>query len=184
MKKINIEVRWTSVLNADGTPYKYPEPLSRFLKKHYPNPVVYRWRILPVENDKETIYIGQAEDLHQRIQRVLTPSKKARRGDTNQKLKRFFDEQRSLTKEVILEIPVFEPFGFNDVRFSPDDLFNQFKRLALENLLLSFAQAAGHNLLNKYEDESMMKFKTKFKKLPLSKKMEVLKKLGIEADEV
>ena len=178
MKSIDIKVRWVSVLNEDGTPYKYPEPLSRFLKKHYPKPVIYRWRILPVENDKETIYIGQTEDLHQRIQRVLTPSKKAKAGDTNQKLKRFFDEQRSLTKEVILEIPEFEPFEFNDVRFSPDDLLDQFKRLALENLLLSFAQDAGYVLLNEYELAPI----TMLKKQPFSKQREVFKNLGLEAD--
>jgi len=180
MKTIDIEVRWTSVLNADAAPYKYPERLTRSLKKHYPNPVVYRWRILPLANDKETIYIGQAEDLHQRIQRVLTPSKKAKAGDTNKRLKRVFDERRSLTKGVVLEIVEFEPFEFNGVRFSPDDLFNKFKRTALENLLLSFAHAGGQKLLNKFEDESI----TKFKKLPLSKQMEFLKKAGVSVDEV
>ena len=171
MKDLDIEVRWVPVLNAANTPYRYPAPHSRsFLKQNYPQPVVYRWRILPVENDKERVYIGEAEDLCNRIQGVRTPGKSQ---STNQQLSKYFAEQLSLNKEVALEIADFEPFSINGVRFSTDDLYSEAKRCFIENLLICLEEAAGHELLNKHERAAFVRIK----KLPRSKQIEILEQV-------
>ena len=51
-----------------------------------------------------------------------------------------------------MDIADFDSFELNGVSFSPKELEDQFKRKALENLILCFAQAEGQKLLNKQVD--------------------------------
>jgi hypothetical protein len=150
---IQMEIRWVPVTDRDGTHYEYPSLTSRYLKANFRKSTVYRWRVVPAENGTETVYIGEAEDLCQRIQRVRTPGKAGSRGgETNKRLKMKFDEFCRSGRHVVLEVADFEPFSFNGVRITVQDLHNEYKRKALENLMLVSAQAAGHTVLNKYVD--------------------------------
>jgi len=136
-------------VEENGAGYSYPGRFSAFFRDRYSTPAVYRWRIHPGENGKkERVYIGQAEDLVTQIQRVLTPPRTGKGGQTNRRLKKLFDAAVSTGRLVFLDIADFEKFELNGVEFSNRDLTDSFKRLTLENLLLCIAQAEGHPLLN------------------------------------
>jgi hypothetical protein len=135
--------------------------------------VVYRWRTLTTERDKEVIYIGSAEDLRQRIQRVLTPGKK---GGTNTTLNKVFTEHRSQGRKTVLEVLDFEAFTVNGILFSPRTLSSYFKRLTIENLLLALAQASGQVLLNSYKLEELLRLQAHARNLPRAQQDELWKK--------
>jgi hypothetical protein len=147
---MDFEVRWRPVLAGPELPYNFPCKVSVHLSNNYFSPAVYRWRVLPKSTDApEAIYIGEAEDLSTRIQRVLTPGSKP---TTNRKLRNFFDGAIASGSSVILEMADFDEFVINGVRLAPKDLHNPFKRRALENLLLSAEGGSNRRLLNQCVD--------------------------------
>lgn len=179
VKSIDVQVRWVMVTDEDGTSYEYPAKVSRYIKKTYSGPAIYRWRVIPSgEDGRETVYIGQAEDLAQRVQRVLTPGH-GRKGDpTDRRLQTAFRELLSKRKKMVLEIADFEEFEINGVHFSPSVLADRFRRLAVENLILAVQQAAGYNLLNKVEDLKRKQFWKMLRKMPARERSQLLEKLA------
>jgi hypothetical protein len=152
VKAFFIEVRWSVVTEEDGSPYSFPKPFSPFIRKNYCSPVIYRWRVLSADSEgPEAVYIGEAENLSQRVQRVLTPSKsESKGGQTNRRLRKEFDERLTKGRVILLETADFEDFEFNSVRFSKQQLYNRFHRCALENLLLAIELTTGREVLNHY----------------------------------
>jgi hypothetical protein len=149
-KSLDFEVRWKTVLAQPDLSYTFPQKVSVHLSNNYFSPAVYRWRVLPKSTDvPEAIYIGEAEDLSTRIQRVLTPGRKP---TTNRKLRNFFDEAIASGSSVILEMADFDEFVINGVRIASKDLHNPFKRRALENLLLSAECGSKRRLVNQCVD--------------------------------
>jgi hypothetical protein len=150
VKSIDIEVRWVVVKEENGSPYSFPNRLSPFIRKNYCHPVIYRWSVSSSEAvQSEAVYVGEAEDLSVRIQRVLTPGETEKRGgQTNERLRKKFDEGLAKGNKISLETADFEDFEFNRVCLSKQQLHNRFHRCALENLLILVEVAAGREVLN------------------------------------
>ncbi len=79
--------QWRTVLS------EFPRGMTSTFREHYCGPAIYRWRVMRDPGEQtERIYIGQAENLARRVQRVLTPSSRARNGDTNCRLNKIFSD--------------------------------------------------------------------------------------------
>jgi hypothetical protein len=117
-------------------------------------PVVYRWRVLQVQRgQRESVYIGEAEELPRRIQRIKTPSCKAKNTDTNKRLGLIFQNFLLEGRKIVIDIADIQPFEVNGIRFDNGSLGDRFKRRALENLILVTAQQANDfELLNMVVD--------------------------------
>ena len=157
MSECRLYIKWRSTLSGGSRAYNFPEGFTAYFRRTYSIPAVYRWRVMGSEvEEKEEIYIGEAEDLVRRIQRVRTPSPKAKQGDTNKRLNKLFHHYLSQDRKIVLEIADVEPFevrvteagGERAIRFDRDSFGDRFKRRALENLLLASAQAREFELLN------------------------------------
>ena len=147
----NLEVQWrTALVQENGQPYCFPDRFSLYFCDKYAMSAVYRWRVMRVAGEqKEPIYIGEAEDLVRRIQRVRTPSKNGKVGNTNVRLNRIFRDYLLTGKKILIDIADIGPFELNGIRFDGQALGDRFKRRALENLLLVLAQnSAQFEILN------------------------------------
>lgn len=181
MSGLTIYVQWKTAFARDGELYYFPEKFTRYFKEKYSIPSVYRWRIMRSEGEtKEFIYIGEAEDLVQRIQRVRTPSRKARDGDTNKRLNKIFHEHLSAGRKIVLDIADIEPFEINGIRFGRDTIDDRFQRRAIENILLAMAQASNEfELLNIVVDR-VEKARRTLAKLPPHVVREVFRRYGLD----
>lgn len=135
------------------SPYRFPNRLSPFIRSNHHSPAIYRWSVRSQDSQlPEAVYIGEAENLSVRVQRVLTPGKaESRSGQTNKRLRREFDNRLAKRKKISLETAEFEDFEINGVKFSNQQLQNRFYRCALENLLIIVEQATGRDVLNRFE---------------------------------
>ena len=150
--QLNIPIQWRGALASERPQrgYEYPEKFSDFFRSHYSGAAVYRWRIHPgQEGRREAVYVGEADNLAQRVQRVRTPAKTRKGGQTNLRLKEKFDEARKGGKRVFLDLADFEPFELNGALITPDSLDNKFKRCLMENLCICTLEKEGYGLLNK-----------------------------------
>lgn len=179
----NISVQWrTALVQENGAPYFFPDKFTRFFRKKYAMAGVYRWRVLKNQpGEKEPIYIGEAEQLSRRIQRVRTPSKTAKDTDTNKRLHTVFQKYLSEGRKIAFDVGDVEPFEINGVRFGGDTMLDTFKRRAVENILLALAQKSGeYELLNVFVDR-VADAVEKLSKLPpheLKKLLELFAKKG------
>ncbi len=152
---LTIFVQWrTALVRENGEAYYFPDKLTRFFRDTYSVPVVYRWRVMRGQpGDKELIYIGEAEELSRRIQRVRTPSMKVKDSDTNKRLHQIFHRYLSGNRKIVIDIADIEPFELNGIRFDSHGDGDRFKRRALENLFLVIAQQSKEfELLNMVVD--------------------------------
>lgn len=149
MSQLAINHQWRTVVTAGG-PYYFPARFTADFRQTFCRPAVYRWRVMQNEGDTtESIYIGEAEDLVRRIQRVITPPQTAKGGNTNKRLNKIFTDFIRAGRKVVLDVAEIEPFELNGIRFGRDTIGERFKRCALENILLVFAAANPHyKLLN------------------------------------
>jgi hypothetical protein len=155
MTGFNISFQWRSaVVRENGELYFFPEKFTRFFREKYSGPVVYRWRVLKNRPDeKERVYIGEADQLARRIQRVRTPSKTARDSDTNKRLNQLFQGFLAEGYKITIEIADIDPFEVNGVKFGAGNMHDPFKRRAVENILLALARKSGDcELLNVFVD--------------------------------
>jgi len=147
-----IFLEWSNVIlkSETGQVYEYPGKFTRYMQDQYCRPAVYKWSVHPVEFGKpQPVYIGEANNLLLRIQRVLTPARAAKRGDTNARLKKVFDEHISSGRHVSLAVLNVQSFEIDGALFSADRLGHQYVRRALENICLCVAEAGGQDLLNR-----------------------------------
>ena len=154
VQELTISVKWSPAEEEAGVPYSFPHPFTPYFRSHYKVPAIYRWRVTPsVPKERELVYIGEAEDLHRRVQRVLTPSKKEKVGDTNFRLHQLFEAFVAQGARVLLEIATFGDFKVNGLLFSPSTVGNEFVRCAVESMLVRLAHNDNAELLNKRMSE-------------------------------
>jgi hypothetical protein len=168
--------------------YCFPEKFTPLMKNTYRVSAVYRWRVMQKQAaDKELIYIGEGEDLLQRIQRVLTPPRDAKNSNTNRRLHDLFLKYVAEGRTVALEVADVDPFEVTapdpgrtyEVRLGRETMGDRFKRRAIENLLLALAQKAEHvELLNIFIDP-VEKAREALSKLPPRVIREMAKKHGL-----
>jgi hypothetical protein len=178
---LTLSVQWRTVLVRDnGEPYYFPDKFTRFFHDSYSLPVVYRWRAMRGQpGDRESIYIGEAEELPRRIQRVRTPPTGAKDSNTNKRLHQIFQNYVRAGRRVVIDLADFEPFEVNGVRFDSDGLGDRFKRRALENLLLAIEQESKEfEILNMVVDP-LDKARTALSKLKPHEIREIVKKYGL-----
>jgi hypothetical protein len=184
MNELNISFEWrTTLVQENGAPYFFPDKFTRFFRKKYSVSGVYRWRVLKNQpGEKEPIYIGEAEQLPRRIQRVCTPSKTAKDTDTNKRLHTIFHKYLSEGRKIAFDVADVEPFEISGVRFGGDTMHDPFKRLAVENILLALAQKSGEfELLNVFVDR-VADAVEKLSKLPPNELKKLLKLFTKKAD--
>lgn len=176
MQSIQIPIYWRGcIAEENGNGYSYPEKFTKFFRTKYSGPAVYRWRIHPAApGRKEAVYIGEAENLVQRVLRVLTPPKAKGSGQTNQRLKKVFDEAVEGNKRVFLDFADFDRFEINGVLLSPAELDDKFKRCLMENLSLCTAERERFEILNKRLDP-INKVLSRFKLLSPHAQRELLR---------
>jgi hypothetical protein len=146
-KSIQVGIQWRAALLGEGQPYLFPKKFTPYFRRHHGTAAVYRWRIMSKTGETtDAVYIGEAEDLAQRV-RVLTPPKQ--NTSTNRRLHDLFQQRLSEGKTIALDVADIDPFEINDVQFGKDSVTDCFKRRTLENLLLSLAASEReHDLLN------------------------------------
>jgi len=140
---VTVHVQWRSVVTKEnGQAYIFPQKFTGYMRTKYAAPAVYRWKVVRPLNGapKEPIYIGQGEDLIRRMQRVLTPPKDDKKGNTNRRLHDRFLAYLAEDRKIVIEVADVEPFELNGIPFGKGTLHEPFKRLALENILLVIAQ--------------------------------------------
>jgi hypothetical protein len=143
---VTVHVKWRSVMTEENghQAYNFPQKFTRYMRTKYAIPAVYRWKVLRALNGdpKQPIYIGQGEDLIQRMQRVLTPARQAKKVSTNRRLHDLFQTYVAQGRSIVIEVVDVEPFELNGIPFGRGTVHDPFKRLALENILLVIAQRA------------------------------------------
>lgn len=150
--EFTIFIQWaTALVQENGWAYNFPGKFTPYFRQAYAVPAVYRWRVIRLQpGEKETIYIGEADELTRRMQRVLTPPSTAKDSNTNKRLSLALRGFLP-THSVVIEVARIQPFEINGVRFDQQSLGDRFKRRAIENLALAFAQASGEfTLLNTF----------------------------------
>lgn len=82
MESFHIDITWWGAPIEENIGYTYPAKFTKLFRDRYAFPAVYRWRIHPGERGRsEPVYIGEVENLAQRIQRVLTLAKSGSSGE-------------------------------------------------------------------------------------------------------
>ena len=177
MSGFQISCQWRSaVVQENGNAYKFPDKFTDFFRERYSVSAVYRWRVIKNQpGDKESIYIGEAEELPRRIRHVLTPSKKAKDGNTNKRLHQIFQEFLSQGRTIVIEVGDVDPFEINGVRFGRDTMGDRFKRRALENILLALAQNSGEFQLLNVVVDPVEKVREQLSRLPPHELRKILK---------
>lgn len=182
MSGLDISFQWrTAVVLENGAAYNFPAKFTRYFRDAYAISAVYQWRVMRVGGEaKEPVYIGEAENVAYRIQRVLTPPREAKKGNTNRRLNEIFHKFVAAGRTVVLDIADVEPFEINGVRFGRDTMGDRFKRRMIENLILVIAQESKKvELLNVVVDP-IEKTKEKLLKLPPHKLRELMKLYGLD----
>jgi hypothetical protein len=150
MEAFRVNYQWRTAVVKDSGAYCFPQRFTPDFRQTYSHAAVYRWRLMRISGEqKEPIYIGEAEDVVRRIQRVIAPAKKEKPGDTNYRLNRIFKDYAATGRTVVLDIADIEPFEINGHSYGRGTLGDRFKRRALENLLLVDAvEDCRYELLN------------------------------------
>lgn len=132
MDSCQVHYQWRA-----GGGYNFGQCFTPDFRNVYCRPAVYRWRLMGNAGEqKEPIYIGEAEDLVRRIQQVITPGKKAIETNTNFRLNKLFTGYVANGRTVVLDIADIQEFEINGQRYGGDTLGDRFKRRALENIIL------------------------------------------------
>ncbi len=182
MGGFDISFQWRSaVVQENGNAYNFPDKFTRFFREKYSVPAVYRWRVLKNQpGDREAIYIGEAEQLPRRVQRVRTPSKAAKDTGTNKRLHQIFQQFLSRGRTIVVDVADIDSFEVNGVRFGLDTMGDPFKRRAMENILLALAQKSGEfEILNVVVDP-IEEAREKLLRLPPHKLRELMKVYGLD----
>ena len=160
MNVLEIYHRWEDVQFSHGNNYLYPSPVSREMKKRYDGPAVYRWMVCTPNDRIYAYYVGETNNLAERIQQYISPGKQQR---TNLRLKAYFDEATSQGKRVVVQKLVFEPSQLNHVTFSTERLTHTHLRRTLENLTLAWLDIEnGPVLLNRILEQDRARRKRYF----------------------
>ena len=132
MNNLVISFGWVPIQGSQGTPYRFPEAATKYLRERYGTPAIYRW--LVQRDQRRCVYIGETENLVRRLVHYLRPGPTQA---TNIRLRAYLDEEYALGTSISFEALVFEPFSINGRQYSSADLGTKEVRCMLENLLIT-----------------------------------------------
>src|ERR1039457_5941128 len=130
----HINYDWQPVETDLGKPFTYPSALSEFFDGTYSKPALYRWVFRDKRGLISAIYIGETENLAQRVKDYMSPG---RTPQTNLRMKEDFLNHIESGGIVELQILRFEPFGINNVNVYESQMGNPYVRKMMENFLLA-----------------------------------------------
>jgi|GEM_PF-2233891 len=132
---LRISYEWEPIEVAPGKLFACQSPLTKAFVDSYSKPALYRWVFRGQSGVISAAYIGEAENLAQRVQGYIWPG---RTQQTNLRMKDEFLKHMSSGGAVELQILRFEPFGINNVNvFHESQLGNPYIRKMMENFLLA-----------------------------------------------
>ena len=144
MDRLSIEVafEWEAVRMSEDGEYFFPQPVTKFMRQSYPGPAVYRRNIYKDRpTDRKLVYIGETEKLApNRIRGYLNPGPSQQ---TNQRLKREFEEYLEQGLNVRLEVLRLGQVTIGDISLGPDDLQDKHVRQFIEELLITYYTRMG-----------------------------------------
>jgi hypothetical protein len=132
VNNFEISFSWIAVQSSQSASYSFPELVSKYLRKQYNKPAVYRWLI--ERNGKSSIYIGETENLGRRLQHYLKPGPSQK---TNKRVREFLDTEIVQGACIKFDVLIFESFVINRRVYSPESLWEKEVRCFLENLLIT-----------------------------------------------
>lgn len=136
---------WEVVLASEKDEYKFPNPITGFMRKNYQKPVIYRWTIDRGE-DGRFFYIGETKKLcPDRLHGYLSPLPIQ---TTNVRLNKYFQESIGNGASIKLEILKMSGALVNDLDLQDKDLVRQDNRRLVERLLITLYRSQGLDLLN------------------------------------
>lgn len=142
MVEIALQLDWLPVESAPGTRYEYPDRTTKYLRKSYRGPAVYRW-CLSHANKSSDYLVGETGCLFRRINEYRSHG-----GGHHDHICKAFDKCRGAGGKVWPETLSFEPFTVNGQGFSPNELFDPVLRAVLENLCIFLLKAQRFGVLN------------------------------------
>jgi hypothetical protein len=143
--KIRIEYSWAPVLKNDDSEYLFPDPKGS-IKAEYNSPAVYRWNI-SVSGEQRMYYIGEAQNLRERVYGYLNPG---RSQQTNDRINRLLSQSYFLgfraSLAILDNLMVSTDTGID---FSKKDLESKHFRQFVEGLLISISREGGEIIYNR-----------------------------------
>ena len=147
MLKEYFSYKWEPVLIDENNPYLFPEKRTRFMRKEYTKPAIYRW-IIKKNSGNPIIYIGQTTKLFDRIYQYLNPGKKQTTNiRINKKLKYYKNKGYEIGIEYLRFCKIIKGDNF-ELFINENDLLNKYVRVFIENLMILIYKEKGYNLLN------------------------------------
>jgi hypothetical protein len=146
-----LDIRWESVETSPGVAYRFPDPITQFLRERWTRPAVYRWSVHePASGQVRLYYVGESARFVRRLRSYLHPGPRQR---TALRLHARFNEELQRGRRVELEVLQFDQIEVAGEVFEPHDLRGTSVRRLLENLLIVRHQRAGDILLNAGDGE-------------------------------
>lgn len=143
--EFRVAFEWEVVLASETTEYKFPTPITSFMKQKYRKPVIYRWTIEHFDGER-SFYIGEAVKFcPDRLNGYLAPGPTQQ---TNLRLNRLFHEGIENGACLKLEILKLPGAFVNDLDLHEKDLARQDIRRLIEKLLTALYRHQGLDLLN------------------------------------
>ena len=143
--ELRVAFEWAVVLSSEDTEYKFPHPITSFMKQKYKKPVIYRWTIDRGDGEK-LFYIGEAVRFcPDRLNGYLSPGPDQQ---TNIRLNRLFQESIENGASVKLEILKLSGAFVNDLDLQEKELAKQDIPRLIEKLLVTLYKNQGLILLN------------------------------------
>jgi hypothetical protein len=136
---------WEAVFDVDGIPYLFPNPISAYMKKRHRIPCVYQW-LIREPNQKLVAYIGQADNLVQRVRGYLSPGPTQA---TNKRLNRHFRDCIERGCHVELKTLNIIKLDVWDSSYTNNELSDPLLRHLLERFLISDLHRQGIVILNR-----------------------------------
>lgn len=150
-----IHFEWRTVLMNDSA-YFFPAPITPEFRRRFSFPAIYRWRALRTPDEpKEIVYIAESDSMAAAMQRVISPSSRARKSDINLKLNSLFRRLVKEGRQIGVDLAYIYPFEINSIRFASNTLRDGFKRCAIQNILIAVTAAdPRYELLNLVVDNA------------------------------
>jgi len=136
---------WIPVLSNIDSFYRFPEPITGFMRAALRRPAIYRWKISH-QNGTTDYYIGETEELcPRRIYHYINPG---RSQITNRRLNELFVSRIRQGATVTIDFLSFEPFSVGDLVVNQESLADSHIRKFIEELFVVLMMAKGDTLLN------------------------------------
>lgn len=149
MEKIFLALNYEQALakQSETEFYNYPDLTTKYFKKNYSKPIIYRWNIYKeVLGDLKTFYIGETDLLSRRVNQYRKPGPTQK---TNKDLNAKFEDYIKKGNRITLEVIHLKVSKESVPSLTIDDLKNKDLRKALEGLLIYNYREKNYILLNK-----------------------------------